>query len=374
MPDLFDKTRINGLTLKNRFVRSATWEGLAGEDGGPDRRLEEFYAKLAEQELGLIIQGHAYVRPEGQAGVGQLGIHDDRLIPAYARIARAVHDRGGVICAQLAHAGLLARTDLSGLPALAPSPSAKGLDNTAQELTPEEIGEIALAMARAAARAREAGYDAVQIHAAHNYLLSQFLSPRFNRRRDEYGGSLENRVRALVEAVDAVREEVGPDYPVLVKINASDFLDDGLTEEDSIRAARILSRRGVDAVELSGGNQIDPKLKASRPGRITPGTEVYYRSTARAMKAAIDCPLILVGGIRSLNTAKELLEEKAADYIALCRPLIREPGLVKRWRSGDMRPSGCLQDNSCYKPIMAGEGISCPTIEKASKETEEGRG
>ena len=360
MPGLFDRTQINGLSLPNRFVRSATWEGLAQPDGSPDQRLVEFYAHLAEQELGLIIQGHSYVSPEGQGGVGQLGIHSDEFVPAYARIAAAVHDRGGLICAQLAHAGFVARTDLSGRPALAPSPQVEGLSSTAQEIGPEQIRELAQAFGRAAARAREAGYDAVQIHAAHTYLLSQFLSPRFNKRRDDYGGSLENRVRALVEVAEAVRAAVGPDYPVLVKLNSSDFLEGGLTEADSLRAARIVSRSGIDALELSGGNQIDPRYKASRPGPITPETEVYYRSAAREVKAAMDCPLVLVGGIRSFETAQALLDEGAADYIALCRPLIREPGLIKRWRSGDHRPSSCLQDNSCFQPILAGQGVSCP--------------
>ena len=360
MDELFQPTEINGLSLTNRFVRSATWEGMASSDGTPEERLAEFYGRLAAQEIGLIIQGHAFVRPEGQAGFKQLGFYDGRQLPAYKRIVRAVHDQGGKICFQAAHAGFLARTDLSGLPALGPSPQVEGLPQTATEMTEQDIKDVVQAMGLAAARAKEAGYDAVQIHAAHNYLLSQFLSPRFNKRKDGYGGPLENRVRAAVEVLNQVRHEVGPDYPVLVKINSSDFLEDGLTEEDSCRAAQILSQEGADAVEVSGGNQIVPKFRAARPGPITPEREVYYRGAAKAIKEAIDCPLILVGGIRSPHTALELIQEGTADYIALCRPLIREPGLVKRWRSGDLRPSACLQDNSCYKPILDGEGVSCP--------------
>jgi 2,4-dienoyl-CoA reductase-like NADH-dependent reductase (Old Yellow Enzyme family) len=213
--------------------------------------------------------------------------------------------------------------------------------------------------ARAAAQARDAGFDGIQIHAAHGYLLSQFLSPHYNRRTDHYGGDPANRARALLEVLEAVRREVGEDFPIIAKINADDTLADGVRPSDMVETAMLLEKGGIDAVELSGGCK-DGRHSAARKGRIDgPDKEVYYRDAARLYKERIKVPLILVGGIRSLETAEGLVRDGTADYVSMCRPLIREPGLVNRWKSGDRRPSGCLSDNLCYGPIRAGEGIRC---------------
>lgn len=363
MPDLFETTTIKNLTLPNRFVRSATWEGLAGDDGSVTPRLSGMMAELARGEVGLIISSHAFVSPEGQAGLKQLGAYSDRLEDGLASMARAVHDAGGRIALQLAHAGTQANTALSGKRAVGPS-ALPGVD--CRELDAEGIAATVAAFARAAGRAKETGFDAVQIHSAHGYLLNQFLSPAWNKRTDEYGGPLENRARMLLEVTHAVRDAVGPNYPVLAKINSEDFVEGGQTREDSAAVAAMLEAASVDAIELSGGcRPAGEAFMPARKGRIkTKEQEGYYRQAAALCKEKIKIPLMLVGGIRSLEVSEELLNAGIADYISLCRPLICEPGLVKRWREGDRRPALCVSDNACYAPGFAGEGIRCVTFEK----------
>jgi 2,4-dienoyl-CoA reductase-like NADH-dependent reductase (Old Yellow Enzyme family) len=371
MSDLFDTTTINGMPLSNRFVRSATWEGLAGDDGSVTPRLAERMAELARGEVGLIISGHAFVSREGQAGLKQLGVYGDELSEGLAAMARAVHDAGGMIALQLAHAGNQANTKLSGLPSVGPVALTPEGQLPCQALDRAGIAALVAAFARAAGRAKRAGFDAVQIHSAHGYLLNQFLSPAWNTRTDEYGGPLENRARALLEVARAVRQAVGPDYPVLAKLNSQDFVDNGLTAPDSTAVAVMLEAASVDGVELSGGcRPAGEAFMPARKGRIkTPDQEAYYRKSAAQMKSRLSIPLMLVGGIRSFEVAQELLQSGAADYISLCRPLICEPGLVKRWREGDRRPAECVSDNACYAPGFAGEGIRCVTMEKKRART-----
>jgi 2,4-dienoyl-CoA reductase-like NADH-dependent reductase (Old Yellow Enzyme family) len=206
----------------------------------------------------------------------------------------------------------------------------------------------------------------VQLHAAHGFLLSQFLSPAFNKRTDKYGGPLENRARLLLEVVRGVRESVGPGYPVLAKINSEDFLDGGMTREESVAVSVMLEKASVDAIELSGGTVLSPeKLSPVRPGRLrTPEDEVYYREAAVLYKKRVAVPLILVGGIRSFDVAEGLVRGGTADYISMSRPLICEPGLVRRWREGDRRPAECVSDNACFAPASDGRGLYCVTMAK----------
>jgi len=359
MSRLFEPTEINGMRLDNRFVRSATWEGMAAEDGAVTPRLTQTMVALAEGGVGLIISGHAYVSSEGQAGPWQLGIHKDELGEGLTSMCEAVHRAGGKIVAQLAHAGHFAAKALTGQAPLVVS-DFEGLANSPRhELTREDIHKLVQAFADAAGRARAAGFDGVQIHSAHGYLLSQFLSPAFNRRDDEYGGSLENRARVHLEALNAIREVVGKAYPVLIKINSEDCIENGLTVEDSVAAAKLLADAGLDAIELSGGTLTSGKLSPSRAGINKEEKEAYFKKAAAAYKKAMDLPLILVGGMRSLNVARQTITGGTADYIAMCRPLIREPGLIKRWQSGDTSPAKCKSDNLCFGPAMKGQGILC---------------
>lgn len=375
MVSLFDIMRISNLSLKNRFVRSATWEGMAAEDGSCTRKLTDMMVQLVEGGVGLIISGHAYVSREGQAGPGQLGIYDDALIPALAGMMAAVHQAGGKMALQLAHAGCNAAEALTGLPPLGPSVWEGEKGPRGREATLGDISRLVHAFGQAAERAKKAGFDAVQIHSAHGYLLSQFLSPFYNKRQDAYGGSIENRARMVLEVYDSIRKAVGPDFPVFIKMNARDFVEGGMNAEEMVRVASLLEQAGMDAVELSGGTaHSGAKLSPVRVGKLeSPDKEVYYRQEARLFKDKIRIPLMLVGGIRSYEVAAKLVEEGLTDFISLSRPLIREPNLVNRWKSGDTRKSTCLSDNQCFKPAMTGKGLYCVVEAKEKAKTTEGR-
>ncbi len=364
MNKLFEQTSINGMQLKNRFVRSATWEGMAGEDGTCTPNLIKLMAELARGEVGLIISSHAYVSPEGQAGPWQLGVYKDDLVPGLKNVADAVHENGGKIVVQLAHAGFFANSKLTGRTPLAPSNAAEFAKSQCKEMTVEDIQEVAKAFGAAAARVQEAGFDGVQIHAAHGYLLSQFLSPAFNRRTDEYGGRIGQRVNAVVKVLQQIRRFVGNAYPVMVKMNCRDFIENGLEVEDSLKAGQILESEGIDAIELSGGVLIGGKLSPSRMGIKSEEKEAYFQEDARLFKEKIGLPLILVGGNRSFQVAERLVHQNVADYISMSRPFIREPHLIARWKAGDMRPASCISDNQCFGPAMKGQGIYCLTEER----------
>ncbi len=366
MHALFEETTLKGMVLKNRFVRSATWEGLATDEGAATPKLIDVSRRLAQGGVGLIISGHTYVKKEGQAGPRQLGIYSDALIAGVAEMAKAIHQEGARCCLQLAHAGARSATHLSGM--LAKGPSAGGGDAgqaDSREMTLEDIEQTVRGFADAAGRAKAAGCDAVQLHGAHGYLVSQFLSPFFNKRTDRYGGTIENRSRFAVEVLGAIRRAVGADFPVLIKLNAADFLDGGLAVDDMLEAAAALEAAGIDAIELSGGTFLSGKNMPSRIGRPKAGeTEAYYEAAALRYKGRIGVPLILVGGIYTLETAERLVQDNIADYIALCRPLIREPGLVNRWESGDRSPARCVSDNGCFKPGFEGRGVCCVVEER----------
>ena len=364
---LFQSARIGTLSIPNRFIRSATWEGLAAPDGVCTDELVRLMGELAEGGVGLIISSHAHVRPEGFAVRGQLGIDRDDCIAGLARMTEAVHGKGGRIVLQLAHGGLLARTQLTGLPALAPSLAGGPEKTRRREMTEADIGDTIRAYGEAALRARKAGFDGVQIHAAHGYLLSQFLSPWFNRRSDRWGGSIENRTRIILEILASVRSAVGGECPVLVKLNSEDFTEGGLTREDSLQAAVMIASAGADAIELSGGTLLSGKLSPSRSKIDSVEQEAYFRDAARACKAKLNIPLALVGGIRSFEVAEALVKEGIADFVSMSRPFIREPGLVNRWKSGDRRRATCVSDNRCFMPPMRGTGFYC-VVDREEKE------
>ncbi len=364
MSKLFEVSEINGMKLSNRFVRSATWEGMAAEDGACTPKLTEMMTALAEGGVGLIITSHAYVSPEGQAGPWQLGICRDECVPGFESMTNAVHDKGGKIVMQLAHAGYFAFAKLTGQTPMAPSAVAGFAKGPRREMTVEDIRHVVSAYGAAAKRAQQAGFDGVQIHSAHGYLLSQFLSPAFNQRNDQYGGDIRSRARALIEVLQSVRRAVGQDYPVLVKMNCQDFIDNGLTLEDSLQAAALLAENGIDAIELSGGILTGGKLSPSRMGIKSQAKEAYFQHNAIAFKKQIHVPLILVGGNRSFQVAEHLIDDGVADYISMSRPLIREPDLINRWKSGDLAKAACVSDNMCFEPARKGEGIYCLTEER----------
>lgn len=360
MRRLFEESTIKDLTLKNRLVRSATWEGLATDKGGCSQRLIDLMVRLARGGIGLMITGHTYIAPEGQAGPWQLGIHRDDLVPGLAELAQAVHQAGGKTILQLAHAGCRAHAGLTGLETLGPSAVANEQGLPCRAMTLEQIRKTVEDFGQGAIRAKEAGFDGVQIHAAHGYLLSQFLSPYFNRRRDQYGGSIENRARIVMEVLRRIREGVGKHFPILIKMNSQDFMEGGLSVEEMVEVAAMLESEGIDAIELSGGAHHSGKYMPLRVGNLVlPEDEVYYRYEASTYKKKIKTPLILVGGIRSCQVAEKIVTEGLADYVSLSRPLIREPELIHRWKSGDLRKALCKSDNQCLMSAMRGEGLTC---------------
>jgi 2,4-dienoyl-CoA reductase-like NADH-dependent reductase (Old Yellow Enzyme family) len=312
----------------------------------------------------LIISSHAYVQKEGQASPWQLGIYKDELVPGLKDMTDVVHENNGKIVIQLAHGGYYAHPKLIGKTPKAPS-NAKGMSKTPrEEMSVDDIQNVISAFGAAAQRAKAAGFNGIQIHSAHGYLLSQFLSPAFNQRNDKYGGDIRNRAGVHIAVLQGVRQVVGDDYPVLVKINCQDFIENGLTIEDSLQAAKMLVVEGIDAIELSGGILSSPKLSPSRVGIKTENQEAYFQEDARAFKTQLDVPLILVGGNRSYTVAERLVEEGIADYISMSRPFIREPGLINRWKSGDLSKATCVSDNMCFGPGQKGEGIYCVTEER----------
>ena len=365
MKDLFNSSTINGLSVANRFIRSATWLGLATEKGYCTPELINRMVELSLGQVGLIITGHAYVLPEGQASIRQLGIYRDDMVVGLKDMTSRVHDNGGRIVLQLSHAGFFAKKALTGKTPLAVS-AVEGIARAPrEEMTVEDIKKIIDAFGLAAARAKEAGFDGVQIHAAHGYLLSQFLSPLFNKRTDSYGGTtIEDRVRAPLEVLHAIRKNVGRDYPVLIKMNCQDYASNGLTLEESIKAACILEKNGLDAIEISGGLLTSIRSGPNRPGINSVEKEAYFQKEAVEFRKNVSVPLILVGGIRSYDVVQRLFDRGVADYFSMSRPFINEPMLVKRWKEGDRRKSECISDNRCFVSGRSGEGVSCVRSKK----------
>jgi 2,4-dienoyl-CoA reductase-like NADH-dependent reductase (Old Yellow Enzyme family) len=336
MPKLFAHTQLKDLKLANRFIRSATWEGLADENGGCTFELVDRMVELARGRVGLIITGHTYVHPAGQATPYQLGVDKDERIDGLSEMTEAVHREG-----------------------VGPSTAEGLLDSPGKEMTTDDIQQVVASFSQAAQRAKAAGFDGVQIHAAHGYLLSQFLSPAINQRTDEYGGSVENRARIVLEVLRNIRQVVGRNFPILIKINSEDFLENGLSLTDFLQVAVMLGETGIDAIEVSGGTFFPGRRIPSRKEITFDRDQAYFRKASRALKKMGQVPVILVGGIRSFLLAERLVDEDVMDYIAMCRPFIREPMLIKRWQSGDLRKATCISCNGCFGPARSGRGILC---------------
>ncbi len=351
---LFEPATIGALNLDNRLVRSATAERLADDAGCPLSELGELYRTLAAGGVGLIITGHAFVDARGCCHRQMSGLHNDELIPHWQSITRTVHDAGGKIAVQINHGGRQCAEDAVSGPLLAPSPVPLNADRPRpQEMSEAEIRSAIRAYALAAGRAQAAGFDAVQLHGAHGYLIHSFNSPASNWRRDRWGGSPAKRLHFLEAVASAVRGEVGDRYPLLVKLGTVDWVRDGLSEDDGIEIVRHLRDMGLDGVEISGGIGEGN----SRKGVLHEADEAYFLPIARKARMVTDLPLILVGGMRSAAVMQRILDEGAADFISLCRPLIREPDLPNRLKAGQERTT-CVSCSQCW-PRPGELGISC---------------
>lgn len=355
----FTPLKLGRLTLINRFVRSATHDYLAEDRTGQvSEKQLVLYRQLAEGEIGLIISGHAYVHPSGKASPRQLAADDDGKIPALSRLTAAVHDTGSgsLIFLQLAHAGRQTKPGLIGnSQPVAPSAvfdASTGL--MPRELSVEEIHLVTDWFVRAAQRAQEAGFDGVQLHAAHGYLLSSFLSPHTNRRRDEWGGSWINRARILTEILQGIKKTCGQEFPVFIKLNATDHLPTGITVDEAAEIAALLEKNGLDGLEISGGMS-EAGLGSVWPGLRKEEEEGYFVPLAAKIKKKVGIPVAGLGGIRTLAVAENFLQQGLVDLISMSRPFINDPGLIKKFKAGVLKKSPCLSCNKCFNP----RGIKC---------------
>jgi 2,4-dienoyl-CoA reductase-like NADH-dependent reductase (Old Yellow Enzyme family) len=355
--------KIGRLALKNRLVRAATSETMATDDGYATDDLVRLYADLARGGAGLIITGHIYVEPSGQYEPRQLGLDHDGLVGPLARITDAVHRHGGVIFAELSHAG--SQSLIADIVPRAPSIVPNAIfARPPIEMSDADIEKTVADFAAAAARAKRAGFDGIHLHSGNGYLLSQFNSPYANRRHDRWGGDPEKRARFILEVFRAVREATGADFPITARLGIADAVEGGLTLESGLAIARQLAAAGLDALEVTYGvmtsyrENIRPYAGTGRWRAIADGmlhrsfaqpvAEAYYRPFARAAKAAVDIPIILVGGLRSTQMMDDVVRSGDADFLALARPFVREPDLVNKIAGGRRGPVDCVSCNICF--------------------------
>jgi 2,4-dienoyl-CoA reductase-like NADH-dependent reductase (Old Yellow Enzyme family) len=384
---LFSPARLGDLEIKNRFVHSGTTESMALESGEVTEALIGRYEKLARGGVGLIMPGAMYVQPSGRHFRLATGIHSDDMIPGLRSLVEAVHAQGGNIAFQLNHAGRQTVKAIIGQQPIGPSAYKRDPAYLVKprEMSEEDIRETIRAFGRAAGRAAEAGADGVQIHAAHGYLINQFLSPFFNVRGDRWGGSNENRFRFLAETYKEVKANLPAEMAVLVKLNTNDFTPrDGVTPPLAAKYAGWLQQLGIDGVEVSQGSiygmmnvmrggipvkeMLESQAAWKRPAAwfLLKGMqgkfdleEGYNLAAAKVVKPAIDgVPLILVGGMRRASHMEEVLENGYADLISLSRPFIREPDLVKKYEEGKEEAS-CISCNKCFAAMIADKPVRC---------------
>jgi len=356
---LFTPGKIGNLELPNRLIRSATAECMADEDGRPSPKMYTMYEVLSRGGVGLIITGHMYVHPSGKAHQEMTGIYSDDQIAGLSKLAEIVHQNDCQVVVQINHGGRQSYQEVTSQP-IAPSAVEESLPedtNPAREMTVDEI-EVAIdAFAQAARRAKQAGFDGVQIHSAHGYLINQFNSPYLNRRTDGWGGSLEKRTRFLREVVKAVREQVGEDYPVFIKFGMMDGVEGGLSLAEGAKIVGEMEKMGLDGVEISGGMG-GGLLSNVKKGVRTEAHEGYFIPLAREARKVTNLPIALVGGFRSKSVMELTLQEGLADFISVCRPLINDPELPNKFRQGLLEKSGCISSNNCWAERDE-DGISC---------------
>ena len=320
---MLDKTiRLGKMEMTGRLIMPPIATYKCDENGLVTDDVCAYYAeRAANPHVSLIITEHACIAKRGIARKKQMSVMDDSCIPGLKKLVEAIHKGGALAICQLNHAGAAALAEATGARALAPSSlilpvnPAMGDPVEPEELEKAQIQEIVCQFAAAAKRAKEAGYDGVEIHSAHAYLLNEFYSPLTNKRTDEYGGSLENRLRIHKEVIHAVREAVGADYPIALRLGACDYMEGGNTVEDAVKAAVILEGEGIDLLDISGG-----MVRYTRPGHEEAG---YFRDASTAIKKAVSIPVNLTGGIKTLAEAEALLSEGASDLVGVGRELLK---------------------------------------------------
>ncbi len=378
---LFEKTTISGFSINNRIIRSATHDGAADENGAPSNELIRKYELMAKNDVGCIITGYAGVSKNGCSPYPRmLKIFDDGVIDKYKELTDAVHKYDTPIVLQIAHCGRQTSSKVIGVQKVAPSSVFHAFyPDKAKELTDDEIYSIIDDFISASVRAEKAGFDAVQVHCAHGYLLHDFLSPYGNRRKDKWGGSLENRCRIVELIIKGIKEKTT--IPVWIKISAEDNRRNGMNTNTSVEICKRLEAAGCDAIEVSCGSVQDgmntmrskvlpmdavfkyrepcasfpqilnkialPAAKLINPliKQPTP-LENFNIDNAEVIKKNVSIPVIAVGGIYKVNDMEEILSSGKADFISMCRPFICEPNLVKKLKEGQQE-SKCIMCNFC---------------------------
>ncbi|MEP6841521.1 MAG: FAD-dependent oxidoreductase, partial [Bradyrhizobium sp.] len=372
-PKLFAPGKIGSLELPNRVVFAATSSELADKDGFVGDDLVEYYAERARGGAGLLVVEATYVEQEGKRLHHNAMLHDDCFIPGLRKVVDATHAEGAKIALQLNHGGRESIPDVSGSVPLAPSPIPSQFTGVGdavipKELTVGEIDRIVERFAEAARRSRDAGFDAVELHAAHGYLIGEFLSPDSNKREDAYGGSVQGRAYFCVRLIEAIKARLGADYPVIVRMNGRDHVRHGLELDDAVEMAAMFEAAGADSISVSGG------VHASRPYMVVPGMSVdrgCYVSYGDAIRKRVTVPVMVVGRINTPELAEQILEDGQADFICLSRALIADPHFPAKARAGRVETiAPCIACNECIATVHRHKGLACTVNPMVSRELE----
>ncbi|MCK4723557.1 MAG: FAD-dependent oxidoreductase, partial [Dehalococcoidia bacterium] len=365
---LWKPFRIGQMELRNRIAMAPITTQYASREGYVTKRLKDHYEALARGGTGLLIVQATYIHPQGQAFVNQLNISAEELVSGLSELVQVIHQHGAKAAIQLHHGGRMARSDLTGMELVAPSPLPKPNGEVPRELTVDEIGELVAIFARAAGRAKRAGFDGVEIHGAHSYLVDQFLSPATNKRQDAYGGDVRGRARFLVEIIKAIRGEVGNGYPVWVRMNGKEYgVEGGATLEDAQQTARMAEEAGADAIHVSAYGPKTPTNLTSP--RFVPAV---IEDLAEGMKKVVTVPVMAVGRITP-EAGERLLAEGKADLVAIGKGLLADPELPNKVASGkleDIRP--CIYCMACMDDLRSSDvvGIRCQVNAALGRELE----
>lgn len=359
MKQLFEPAELGKMTLKNRFIRSATWEGLAEDKGQINDAIMDLYENLAKGGASAIITGYAFVMEDEQPNPKMFGIYNDSFADSYKPLTELVHKHDTRIIMQLVYGGSFTGHDLGKRIIWGPSAVTNKITGvTPVEMSIENIKTLTKAFGDGAKRAMDSGFDGVEIHAGHGYLLNHFLSPFFNQREDAYGGNSENRARIIYEIFDAIREKTTADFPILIKLNCSDFMGTkGFVFEECKTLCKNLADKGIAAVEISGGPVFSPPKTEKEPTlEVTlEAKDSYFRDYAKDIAADIEVPVILVGGNRAMNTMEKILYDSDIEYFSFSRPLLSEPDLINKWKEDRNTKPRCTSCMKCFTP----EGNIC---------------
>jgi 2,4-dienoyl-CoA reductase-like NADH-dependent reductase (Old Yellow Enzyme family) len=350
---LFEETKIGNITVKNRFIRSALWLKAAEEDGHINAFILDSYENLAKGGAGLILTGYAYISDEEQPNSRMKGIYDDSFIDEYRRLTEKVHSHGSKIALQIVFGGSQSHhPKAESMNILAPSAVENRVTGLMpKEATKEDIKRIITLFGDAAERAKKAGFDGVQIHAAHGYFLSMFLTPYYNKRDDEYNGDIHNRARIIYEVYKEVRRRIGIDFPVMIKLNFDDFMDEGegLVFEDAIEVFKRLDELGIDLMEVSATNESSGKgLAPARTKIASKEKQSYFREATTRIAKVVNSPVVLMGGNRDISIMEDILSNSEIQFFSIARPLLSEPDLINKWRESKEYKPRCVSCNKCW--------------------------